>query len=116
MKRFIEGQDRSQSTLFPESLEDYIAEDNPVRVIEVFVEGLDLAKQDARSMATSGRGTGMVGYNVQTAVDAKHHLIVAHEVTNVGHDRNQLFSMAKHTRGALETDGKLNGHCRSWLL
>jgi transposase len=43
-----------------------------------------------RSMATSGRGTGMVGYNVQTAVDTKHHLIVAHEVTNVGHDRHQL--------------------------
>ena len=41
-------------------------------------------------MATSGRGTGIVGYNVQTAVDTKHHLIVAHEVTNVGHDRTQL--------------------------
>ena len=42
-------------------------------------------------MATSGRGTGIVGYNVQTAVDAKHHLILAHEVTNVGHDRTQLL-------------------------
>lgn len=41
---------------------------------------------DARSMATSGRGSGIVGYNVQVAVDAKHHLIVAHEVTNLGHD------------------------------
>ena len=48
---------------------------------------VSLTDPDARSMATSGRGTGMVGYNVQTAVDAKHHLIVAHEVTNVGHDR-----------------------------
>ncbi len=38
-------------------------------------------------MATSGRGTGVVGYNVQTAVDTTHHLIVAHEVTNEGHDR-----------------------------
>jgi hypothetical protein len=44
-------------------------------------------------MATSERGTGMVGYNVQTAVDTKHYLIVAHEVTNVGHDRSQLSSM-----------------------
>ena len=45
MKRFMAGQDRSQHTLFPESLEDYIAEDNPVRVVDVFVDGLDLAKQ-----------------------------------------------------------------------
>jgi transposase len=42
MKRFIEGEDRSQSTLFPEHLDDYIAEDNPVRVIDVFVDELDL--------------------------------------------------------------------------
>src|SRR5688572_10844275 len=44
MKRFIEGGDRSQSTLFPERLDDYVAEDNPVRAIEVFVESLDLRK------------------------------------------------------------------------
>ena len=43
MKRFVEGQDRGQSTLFPECLEDWIDEDNPSRVIDVFVEGLDLA-------------------------------------------------------------------------
>ena len=59
---------------------------------------------DARSMATSGRGTGMVGYNVQTAVDTKNHLIVAHEVTNIGHDRTQLSKMALQSREALETD------------
>ena len=53
-------------------------------------EQVSLTDPDARSMATSGRGTGIVGYNVQTAVDTKHHLIVAHEVTNVGHDRTQL--------------------------
>src|ERR1700726_4225759 len=61
---------------------------------------ISLTDPDARSMATSGRGTGMVGYNVQTAVDTKHHMIVAHEVTNVGHDRTQLFSMAKQARRA----------------
>jgi transposase len=59
---------------------------------------ISLTDPDARSMATGGRGTGMVGYNVQTAVDSKHHLIVAHEVTNVGHDRHQLASMANQAR------------------
>ncbi len=53
---------------------------------------------DARSMATSGRGTGMVAYNVQTAVDTQHHLIVAHEVTNIGHDRSQLATMANQVQ------------------
>jgi hypothetical protein len=51
-------------------------------------------------MATSGKGAGMVGDNVQTAVHAEHHLIVAHEVTNVGHDRSQLSSLAKSARKA----------------
>ncbi|MEP6968660.1 MAG: IS1182 family transposase [Pseudomonadota bacterium] len=62
---------------------------------------LSLTDPDARSMATSGKGTGMVGYNVQTAVDAKHHLIVAHEVTNVGHDRDQLANMAGQAKAAM---------------
>ena len=61
---------------------------------------VSLTDPDARSMATSGRGTGMVGYNVQTAVDAEHHLIVAHEVTNQGHDRQQLAPMALKARAA----------------
>ena len=55
---------------------------------------VSLTDPDARSMATSGRGTGVVGYNVQIAVDAEHHLIVAHEVINQGHDRSQLAPMA----------------------
>jgi len=61
---------------------------------------ISLTDPDARSMKT--RGTGVVGYNVQTAVDAKHHLIVAHEVTNIGIDRDQLASMAKLARDAME--------------
>ena len=65
---------------------------------------VSLTDPDARSMATSGRGTGIVGYNVQTAVDTKSHLIVAHEVTNIGHDRTQLFSMAKQARSAMGTE------------
>lgn len=236
MKRFIQGESRTQSTLLPELLDDYIDEANPVRVIDVYVDELDLGKlgfsgvdpattgrpayhpamllklyiygylnriqssrrlekesqcnvelmwltgrlmpdfktianfrkdngpgirstcrqfvvlcqrvglfsealvaidgskfkavnnrdrnftqaklqrrmaeieasisryltdPDARSMKT--RGTGIVGYNVQTAVDAKHHLIVAHEVTNVGLDIDQLSGMAKQARAAMGT-------------
>ena len=63
---------------------------------------ISLTDPDARSMATSG--SGMVGYNVQAAVDTEHPLIVAHEVTNVGSDRAQLCAMAKRTKAVLGTD------------
>ena len=53
-------------------------------------------------MATSGRGSGVVGYNVQVAVDTEHNLIVTHEVTNVGTDRSQLANVAKETKATLE--------------
>jgi len=226
MSGFIKGEDRFQATLFPERLDDYVAEDSSVRVIDVFLDDLDLSglgfktvpndtgrpayhpstmlklfvygylnrvqssrrleceaqrnielmwltgrlapdfktiadfrkdngiasgsgcqyrsvpaedktrrledkiaamrremarlkklearmlsapdKQvsltdpDARSMKT--RGTGIVGYNVQTAVDTQHHMIVAHEVTNQGSDRRQLANMAKQAKTALTVD------------
>jgi Transposase DDE domain len=59
---------------------------------------ISLTDPDARSMATSGKGSRIVGYNVQSAVDTTHHLIVAHEVTNVGTDRSQLSNMAEQAR------------------
>src|SRR5262245_39436511 len=65
---------------------------------------VSLTDPDARSMATSGRGSGVVDYNVQAAVDAKHHLIVAHEVTNSGHDRDQLSGMAGQAKAAMGAD------------
>ena len=65
---------------------------------------ISLTDPDARSMATSGRGSGMVGYNVQSAVDTTHHLIVAHEVTNVGSDRGQLSDMTERARAAIGSE------------
>lgn len=155
-----------QSLLFPKRVDDYIGEDNSVRVIDVFVDVLDLGAlgfesvepaltgrpryhpatllkiyiygylnrvpssrrleretqrnidamrrtpdqqlsmtdSDARSMATHGRGSGMVGYNVQMAVEAANHLIVAHEVTNEGHDRHRLASTADAAKTAMVCD------------
>jgi Transposase domain (DUF772)/Transposase DDE domain len=205
MKRFVAAADRGQSTLLPDCLDDFIDESNPVRVIDVFVDALDLAEMsfegvepaatgrpsyhpsvllklyiygylnrvqssrleesvarylsqldtadrqeptealaakvtrltekltklkqemgklavyekqmlaspdqqisltdpDSRSMATSGRGSGVVGYNVQVAVDTEHHLIVTHEVTNSGSDRAQLANMTKQAKAVLQTE------------
>ena len=65
---------------------------------------ISLTDPDARSMATSGRGSGVVGYNVQVAVHTEHHLIVTHEVTNVGSDRSQLSTVAKEAKAVLEVE------------
>ena len=65
---------------------------------------VSLTDPDSRSMATSGRGSGVVGYNVQVAVDTEHHLIVNYEVTNVGSGRSQLARVAKETKATLQTD------------
>lgn len=65
---------------------------------------ISLTDPDSRSMATSGRGSGVVGYNVQTVVDTEHHLIIAHEVTNSGTDRAQLANMGKQAKAVLGVD------------
>ena len=84
---------------------------------------VSLTDPDARSMATSGKGTGTVGYNVQVAVDAEHHLIVAHEVTNVGGDRAQLVPMGRKAQNAtgcreitILADGATTAATRSWRV
>jgi hypothetical protein len=75
------------------------------QVLEAAPEGqVSLTDPDSRSMATSGRGSGIVGYNVQAAVEAEHHLIVAHEVINVGHDRAEFARMAKTAKAEMEAD------------
>ena len=104
-------QEPAVAQLRTERLQDKItalkAQMTALKAIEVQLEAtpgkqISLTDPDARSMKT--RGAGIVGYNVQTAVDAKHHLIVAHEVTNIGIDRDQLTSMAKQARAAMGTE------------
>jgi transposase len=65
---------------------------------------ISLTDPDSRSMATSGRGSGVVGDNVQAAVDTEHHLIVAHDVTNVGNDRAQLADISNRAKAELEVE------------
>ena len=72
------------------------------RMLKAPDKQVSLTDPDARSMKT--RGNGIVGYNVQTAVDTQHHLIVAHEVTNQGSDRRQLANMAKQAKSVIGTD------------
>jgi transposase len=75
-----------------------------VRMLAAPDQQISLTDRDARSMATSGRGSGVVGYNVQVAVETEHHLIVTHEVTNVGSDRSQLATMAKEAKAVLQAE------------
>ena len=72
------------------------------RMLKAPDQQISLTDPDARSMKS--RGNGIVGYNVQTAVDAAHHLIVAHEVTNKGSDRGQLTPMAKQAGEAMDAE------------
>jgi hypothetical protein len=130
MSHHIKGQSRPQTTLFPEAIDDFVTQDNPIRVIDVFVGQLDLLalgfeavnakltekevnehpdKQvsqtdpDACLMHTHHMER-RVCYNVQSAVDAKHHLIVEHDVTMTV-DRGQLTLVAAQVQ---KTVGKKN--------
>ena len=92
-----------------EKLEKLKSEMDKLAAIEQLVlaspdQQISLTDPDSRSMATSGRGSGVVGYNVQTAVDTENHLIVTHEVTNVGSDRAQLANTAQAAKAALDVD------------
>ena len=108
------GEDPSETVLLTkkrlkEKLVKLEEEVKRLRAIETQVlaspdQQVSLTDPDCRSMATSGRGSGMVAYNVQSAVDTEHHLIVAHEVTNVGTDRSQLAHMGQAAKAALHTD------------
>jgi hypothetical protein len=80
-----------------------------LKVLEVEVAAtptgqISLTDPDARAMATSGRLTGIVAYNVQTAVEAEHHLIVAHDVIMTGSDRGQLAAMSHKAKAAMGVD------------
>lgn len=113
-RRTAAGEDPSEETLLTKTrLKEKLAkleeEVKRLKVIETQVHAspdqqISLTDPDCRSMATSGRGSGMVAYNVQTAVDTTHHLIIAHEVVNVGTDRSQLAVMGKAAKLALQSD------------
>jgi len=113
-RRAVAGEDPSEETLLiktrlKEKLAKLQDEVKRLKVIGTQVHGLpdqqiSFTDPDCRSMATSGRGSGMVAYNVQTAVDTTHHLIVAHEVVNVGNDKVQLAAMGKAAKLALQSD------------
>ncbi len=75
-----------------------------VQMLDTPDRQISLTDPDARSMATSGRGSGVVGYNVQTAVETDHHLIIAHDVVQTGNDTSQLAPMADKAKVALETE------------
>jgi hypothetical protein len=96
LKEKIEGLQRQMQSLMEIGKQVEAAPDKQV----------SLTDPDARSMATSGKGTDIVGYNVQIAVDAEHHLIVAHDVTNVGSDRAQLTAMSRKAREASGCAGR----------
>lgn len=98
-----------KKTYIKEKLEKLKAEMGKLEAIEKQVAAspdkqISLTDPDSRSMATSGRGSGVVGYNVQTAVDTEHHLILHHEVTNVGNDTAHLANTAKATKAVLDVD------------
>jgi transposase len=99
---------RSQSGRLQDKISALKAQIKQLQAIEAELnESPDgqLSQTDPDARAMKSRGTGIVGYNVQTAVDTKHHLIVAHEVTNIGIDRNQLTPMAEQARTAIgQTD------------
>ena len=98
-----------KSTRLGEKIERLKVQMQRLRDLQIAVkaapdEQISLTDPDSRSMATSGKGTGIVGYNVQAAVDARHHLVVAHDVTNVGHDRKELARMATQAKDAMGHD------------
>jgi len=74
------------------------------KMFETSVQQISLTDPGPRSMATSGRGSGVVGYNVQAAVDTDHHLIDAYDVVQTGSDRAQLAPMAEKAKLALGVD------------
>jgi transposase len=100
-----------KKTHLKEKLEKLKSEMQKLEAIEKQVlaspgKQISLTDPDSRSMATSGRGSGVVGYNGQTAVDTENHLIVAHEVTNVGNDTAHLANIAGQAKEVLQA-GKL---------
>lgn len=96
----------AQSNRLVEKIDRLRAQMAMLKVMETEVASapdgqVSLTDPDARAMATSGRGSGIVGFNVQSAVEGEHHLIVAHEVIMTGSDWQQLANMASRAKDAM---------------
>ncbi len=105
-----EGEPPTRLARVPERIARLRTHMQKLKEIEKELEGspdgqVSLVDPDARAMATGRKGSGVVGYNVQAVVDADHHLIVAHEVTNEGTDRAQLAGMAERAMAVMAADG-----------
>jgi hypothetical protein len=99
----LQGPSETKTAHLKEKLAKLASELQRLKAIEKAMlaspdQQISLTDPDSRSMATSGRGSGVVGYNVQVAVDTEHHLIVTHEVMNTGSDRSQLAKVASQAK------------------
>jgi hypothetical protein len=97
MKRFVEGMDRGQSTLFPECLEDWICEDNPVRVIDVFVGGLALAELRFCGVdpEATGRPSNHPSVKITVNVELQQHRLSIHNAGKPDHSAIKCFEMSE---------------------
>jgi transposase len=112
-RNFTKGKVERRRAQLEESVARYLSQlDGEMKRLEAYEkkmlaspdQQISLTDPDSRSMATSGRGSGVVGYNVQVAVETDNHLIITHEVTTSGSDRSQLARVGKAAKAIMRTE------------